>query len=269
MIIQFLNGERIDVEQYGLKRLFHYIPSLPVEHSKAVVDGGREIITNTRLRNRQIQVSFIYESQDISDYYLIRDEVNNLFLREEPYYIIFKKEPYKKWLVKLSQQFQLPPDPKMQEFTIDFITVNRYAESISSTQDLKEWDADVWSWNGGISWDEDLSYEFNTNNFVVNNLGTAIVDPRESYLEIELTANSTSLLTLHNRTTDERWTYNGKFSTTDKIIISGIQSFKNGTSIFLDTNKELISLAPGRNVFSITGNVKDINVKFKFNFLYK
>src|SRR5690606_37097200 len=103
-------------------------------------------------------VEFAYIVKDIYDYYLMRDELNALFLRQEAFYIIFKRENYKRWLVKIGDQFQLPPTPRGGSVTIKFRTVRKFAESIATTNSNKEWDADVWWFNGDITWDEPLNY---------------------------------------------------------------------------------------------------------------
>src|SRR5690554_5894922 len=172
MIIELLDGTRYDIEGYSLKRLYHRIPSLSLKHTTSTVEGrSGDVFVETRFSGRIISVEFLYKAHDIYDYYLLRDELNGLFAREESFYIVFKREPYKRWKVKLSQQFDIEPNRQMESFTIDFICENVFAESIATTTDLKEWDVDKWGWNNTIEWDEGLKYSFDTTSFVVKNLG--------------------------------------------------------------------------------------------------
>lgn len=271
MIIELLNGTRFDIADYDLKRLFHYVPSATIDHETTSVDGGSDIITNSKLNNRTIKVELLYISQDIYDYYLLRDELNNLFMRVEPFYIIFKREPYKRWLVKTADQFEIPPHPHMQSFTVEFVTLKNYAESVGTTMDLqafKEWDADLWGWGMGLDWDKTYQYEFTTSSFTVDNVGNAIVDPRQHELEIIIKATASSYIQLVNNTTGETYRYNGALSANDTLVIKGVRTLKNGVSAFKNTNHKLLSLTPGINAFTVTGGTIQ-NIKFNFRFLYK
>jgi len=269
MIIQLLNGKQMDIADYSLKRLFHYIPSVSLSHSVETVngrDGG--IFTDSQFTDRIITVEFLYESMDIYDYYLLRDEINALFSRKEAFYIIFKGEPYKRYLVKLNQAFQVKPNQHMESFEVQFTCVNIFAESIVSTQELKkEWDVNQWAWNGQITWDDDLQYTYNSNSFSVNNLGNVVIDPRQNELEIIVKGTFPSNLSITNSTTGDIYSYNGSITSGDTLTIKGVQSFKNGSSVFKDTNKKLLTLAVGNNNFTISGGTVS-SISFNFRFLY-
>ena len=56
-----------------------------------------------------------------------------------------------------------------------------------------------------------------------------------------------------NKTTGDVWQYMGTSNLNDEIVLEGIRSTKNGLSIFRDTNKRLITIAPGWNEFEIKG----------------
>lgn len=267
MIIELLNGVRYDIEDYGLGRLFHHIPSADITHNTTSVSGIGDIITETIIGQRTIPVDIAFKVADIFDFYLLRDELNALFLRKEAFYIIFKREPYKRWLVKINDGFTIPPTPRGGSFTLQFRTVQRYAESIATTTSEKEWDADVWGWNNTITWDEPLTYIFSTNTFNVLNLGTAEVEPENWGLLITVKATAESFLKIRNVTTGEEYQYNDSLTTNDTLLIKNVQSFKNGTSVFKDTNKQVISLVPGVNNIEITGGtVQSIAFDFRFPF---
>lgn len=268
MIFQRLDGTMYDISNYGLTRLYHNIPSSDIEHNTVSIDGRGPIITSSTIGQRTISVDMLFQVADIYDYYLLRDEVNSLFLLEESFYIIFKREPYKRWLVKVADGYKLPPHPKAGTFTVNFRTQNRYAESIATTLDIKEWDIDKWGWNGTIGWDEDLRYRFTTNIFSVNNLGNVKIDPREHQLDIIVKGNFPSHFKLINTTTADAYQYNGPLTSSDELKMSGISTFKNGISSFKNTNKKLISLAPGINNLVIEGGTIN-SISFNFRFLNK
>lgn len=268
MIIEYVNGTRIDVADYNLTRLYHYIPSLEIEHTSSAVEGIGQIITHTQLKSRMISVEFMVKSYDIFDYYLLRDEINDLFTREDSFYIIFKREPYKRYKVRLAKQFEVPPQKRLGKFTVEFVVVQRFAESVASTSDVKEWDTDKWAWNGLISWDDDLQYQFTTSSFTVKNLGNVVVDPRESELEIVLTGSFTDYVKITNETTGDVYQYNRSLSSTDELRLKGIRTLKNGTSDFKHTNKQLLTLAVGDNHITVEGGTLT-SIAFYFRFLFK
>lgn len=268
MIIELMDGRQLDIANYSLKRLKHYIPSIAVSNFTDVVDGrDGNVFLESTFDSRTIRVELLYDSYDIEDYYTIRDEVNALFVRKQPFYIIFKAEPYKRYKVRLSGSFELEPDQHMDSFIVNFICEDLFAESIATTKSIKDWDSGVWGWNGAITWDEDLKYSFNSNSFTVYNLGNVNIDPRQSFLEIAIKGSFASQVTITNQTTGETYTFNGNLSPSDTLLLKGIQSFKNGTSVFRNTNKKLISLNTGDNNFTVTGGTIS-SIDFDFRFLY-
>lgn len=269
MIIQELNGNIIDINDYNLKRLFHYIPSANIINELSPAQGRYDELVSSKLNNRNIRVEFLYDTVDIYDYYLLRDELNDIFMRTDPFYIIFKKEPYKRWLVKTANQFEVPPNPHMQSFVVEFITLNGYSENIYSVSQYvsKEWDLGLYAWNNSIQWVDDYFYSFTEKTFNLYNGGTAKVDPRISDLKINI-RGSGNTLRITNITTNEIYEFNGNLSSTDSLLIDGVRTFKNGISSFKDTNKKLISLAPGINQFVVEIDLLD-SINFDFRFLYK
>lgn len=272
MIIQLLDGTQYDIEDFSLKRLYHHIPSIKVHHNTTSVEGKSGwVFLESQYSERSISVVLLFEATDIYDYYLIRDEVNALLARTEPYYIIFKKEPYKRWLVRIQDNFELPPDPQMEAFTVQFICEKVYAESVATTLEMennKEWDTDIFGWNNTITWDEDLSYTFTENQFVVKNLGNEAIDPREHELIITIQGNFPNGLILVNATTGEVYVYHKPLTTDDVLVIDGIATFNNGISDFGNTNKKLITLTPGNNYMTILSGTLT-SAAFNFRFLYK
>ncbi|WPK12597.1 phage tail family protein [Lysinibacillus louembei] len=270
MIIELENGTRYDIANYSLKRLFHDIPSVEIAHTIQSVEGNGDIVTASNFKQRVITVRFLYIVQDIYDYYLLRDELNALFLQEKPFYIIFKREPYKRYKVRLMQQLSMEPSTHMNSFDVQFRMENLFAESVGTSlnlQSTKQWDADLWGWGMGIDWDKTYSYEHSSNHFSIENIGNALIDPRQHELEIIVKANAASYLQITNQTTGDVYKYGGTLTVNDTLVLKGIQTLKNGLSVFKETNKKLISLAPGQNIFTVEGGTIQ-SIAFNFRFLY-
>lgn len=264
------------MSDYSLKLLKYYIPSVSMEHQSSTVDGSDgNIFGKSRFSGRTITAKFMYKAFDYHDYKLFIADINALFARKEYFYIIFNAEPGKRWKVRLAESYS-PNEllKKVGELEIKFICENIYAESVPTTMDLKnmvetskEWDVDKWQWGMGIDWDDDLNYSFSSNNFIVKNYGNVLVDPKQHEIEIVLKGSFSSSVTITNRTTGETYSFNSALNGTDTLILKGIQSFKNGVSVFKNTNKKLLSLAVGENSFQITGGTVH-SIAFNFRFLY-
>lgn len=271
MIIQFLDGTTKDIQDYNLKRLFHQIPSLDVNHVIESVEGRGSLVVGTQYQQRVITATLLYIVQDIYGYYLLRDELNALFARDEPFYIIFKREHWKRYKVRLAQQLEIEPNQHMNSFDISFRMDDLFAESVGTSLDLQnrgEWDADLWGFGSGIDYDTNYNYTFNTNNFLVKNIGNHKIDPRISNLEITLKGTFNSFVQITNHTTGDVYRFNNPLSSTDTLRLSGVRTLKNSLSAFKHTNHKLITLALGDNQITVEGGTID-SVVFDFRFLYK
>lgn len=272
MIIQFLDGAEYDIEQHGLKRLFHYIPSLTVERESVIVEGrSGSIPVSYRYGDRIIKTRILYKVADIYDFYLFRDEVNAKFAMREPFYVTFKREPYKRWFVSLAAPFEIEPNKQAGEFELEFVCENVFAEAIATTADIKEWDVDKWAWNGSINWDEDLQYTFTSTSFAVHNLGTQEIDPRENELKITIRGDFPNGFTMTNQTTGESFVYKGALSSTTALTVDGMRVLKGSISDFINAKDgDFISLKKGQNNIVINTNGGTLtSVAFDFRFLYK
>lgn len=263
-----MNGEVIDVTKNDVHWLSHVIPSIDVEHNIEDVDGrDGGVILNTVFKQRTILVRLLYEVMDIQDFYLLRDEMNSLLVAKQSFYVTFKEEPYRRWKVRLAQQFEMTPNPDMEAYEFQLLTDNIFGESIATTRTPREWDVDLWAWDGALNWDEEDSFIHNTNNFTIKNLGTAPINPKQSELEIIVKGNFASNFTLRNKTTGDTYILNRGLSNSDTLIINRVNSFVNETSVFGQTNKRLINLAVGVNEFEVSGGQIE-SIEFNFRFLF-
>lgn len=274
MIIELLNGTRIDVTDYNLAlKEPPRIASIKLSHKTEKLDGRRgSVFLESKFDERVIPVDFVYKSVDTIDYILLRNDLNALFLREEAFFIIFKVEPYKRWLVRLNSLIDMEPDEIeiVGDLHIEFICENIFAESVGTSLQLAEqnFDSGLWGFGSKIDVDKQYNYRFSSNSFVVENIGDVEIEPCESELEITIRAVAAQYLQVRNNTTGETYRYNGVLSSTDELKITGVRSLKNGTSVFGATNGQLLTLAAGANSFSVTGG-RVASIEFKFRFLYK
>ena len=271
MIIQFLDGTTKDIKDYNLKRLFHRIPSLEMNHMFEPVEGRGDLVAGTQYKQRVITVTLLYIVKDIFGYDLLRDELNALFARDEAFYILFKREHWKRYKVRLAQQFLIEPNQSMESFELQFRMDDLFAESVGTSLDLQnrgEWDADIWGFGSGINYDTQYKYTFYTNSFVVKNIGNHTVDPCISNLEITLKGTFGSFVQITNHTTNDVYRFSNALSASDTLKLTGIRTLKNSLSAFKYTNHKLLTLVPGDNIITVDGGTVDIAI-FDFRFLYK
>lgn len=244
MIIEKLDGTIIETEQYGIKLLTHSISSPSVRVVTEEIDGRDGYVeVDTTYDGRKIRASFFMRAVDRQDFPLLRNEVFRIFSTKELFYF---HEPNQKrrWLVR-SNGFEIEKyPPRVGTFEIEFSSPSPFGESIKP-----------------------VPYTFTTPTFRIFNAGDVDIDPRVFPLKITFTGASTNL-TITNATTGDMWRYTGTTQTGDTITLDGVRSLKNGASIFGNTNRQLITIAPGWNDFSVVGTTGAFEISFNFHFYY-
>ena len=246
MKIELLDGTEIDIAEYSLGVEDYNIPSVEIEHQTAVVDGlDNQIVTDTRFTGRTISVVFCYVAKDHQNYILLRNQLNGLFARKTPFYIRFKDDSTRRWMVRLASQFVTEKELEtVGSMSIDFRCEKLYAESVTAS-----------------------NYTFNTANFIVKNTGTETVDPRESQLDITLKGVFAKQVKMTNKTTGDVFIFTGALTANDTLKLTGVRTLKNGVSALKNTNKKLITIASGDNDFLIEGGTVS-SIVFNFRSLY-
>jgi len=259
-----INGQLIDLEEYGLTGLRLIIPSPSYETVRESIPGRGMITLGKDLLPRDIVAEFKVSGVDYEDSLLVRDELYTIFSKGNMFYIGEAKQPGKRWLVECTEQWS-PERLNIYTLTISIplLAPSGTAESIGTTIDPFTFDEEVWQVGGGLLADE-VHYTHTGAMFNIYNAGIK-VDPRYMDLVIEYKGASSNL-TIKNETTGDMWEYNGSSNVSDTIKLDGVRSEKNGLTILRDTNKRLISLAEGWNGFRLTGTQGSFTVTFKFRF---
>ncbi|MED3716029.1 phage tail family protein [Geobacillus thermodenitrificans] len=267
MIIERLNGTIIDTEQYGIKLLTHSISSPSPRVITEEIEGRDGYIElGTTFDGRKIRASFFMHAVDRHDFPLLRNEVFRIFSTKELFYF-HEPDQKRRWLVR-ANGFEIEKyPPRIGTFEIEFSSPSPYAESIGTTLDPFTFDAELWQIGQGLTGEDDMVYTHSASNFKIYNAGDVTIDPRVLPLKITFTGASTNL-TITNKTTGDTWQYTGTTTANDTITLDGIRSLKNGLSIFGNTNRKLITIAPGWNNFTITGANGSFTISFDFRFYY-
>ncbi|MGI2329647.1 phage tail family protein [Planococcus sp. YIM B11945] len=260
-------GNKIDVAKYGLTGSGLVIPSPSYREERDTIPGrDGEISLGRDLEPRQLRAPFRMKAADYEDALLLRDELYALF--SKAMYIGETKQPGKWWRIRMVEGWTpVRVNPWTYKMDIPFYCESGKAESYGSTADALNWDADKWQWGMGLSPDE-FGYEKTTTRFIIHNAGHVSVDPRQMPLVITLKGTAASFVEIINHTTGETFRYDGKLNASNTLTINGIRFLIDGLSILRQTNKKLITLAPGANDIEVKGvTVERIFFDFKFYYL--
>jgi hypothetical protein len=249
-----LNGTIYDMGEMGILVNRFNIESPEPIHYREKLDGrDGEIDLGTEYGPRKIKAKMTMISDD---YQSLRDEVFQIFDSKEAFYLLSDELPTKRILVKVDSSYSMDRRWNVGEFEIGFISTGAYFESVETTLNLV-----IAQMNGNKS----QKYKHTTSTFEILNDGYITIDPRQYPFLIEFKGTSTNLQ-IKNLTTGDTWTYTGTTTASDSIKLDGIRSTKNALSIFRDTNRKLITLAPGWNEFQIVGASGAFEISFDFRF---
>ncbi|MGM9925224.1 MAG: phage tail family protein [Bacillus sp. (in: firmicutes)] len=261
------DGTIIDMHEKNLFVNFFRISSPSPEHSVEQVDGRHgNIYLGTTLQERKIATQLTVEASDYKDFDMFRDELFRIFNPLEEFYIVRDIQPKKKLKVSVANQFDLEYVwLELGELPVEFVIHSTFLESVSTTLPPLTFESEAWQTGQGLNLEEPV-YVHQSKTFRIFNAGDVPVDPRSMDLLIKFVGNATNLQ-IKNLTTGDTWQHTGSLVKSDTLLLNGIKSLKNGQSIFKNTNKKLITIAPGWNDFEITG-ASDFLITFDFRFYY-
>lgn len=266
LIIKRLDGTEYRTQDYGLKTLDFRIDSPSPNTITEIIEGRSGFIDlGTVYEGRSMEASF-FMSTGSTEYTVRRNDIFRIFDSREHFYLIDDREPSRRWLVKCDGGYQIEQiTANKGRFNVQFISSQPYSESTFTTLNPDEHSQVLQVSQENFN-DPPVQYSFTTDTFFVWNDADITINPREHYLKIIFSGASTNLQ-IDNLTTGDTWSYTGSTIAGDEVVIEGIRSLKNGTSIFRDTNRKLITLSRGWNEFTIMG-ATDINIDFDLRFIY-
>lgn len=259
-----LDGQKIKLDGFGGLRL--KIPSPSFELVTEEIEGGKEIVIDKILQPRHITAEFLAEGKDYIDSLLMRDIIYSQ-INEPEFFVSESKLPQKRWRVHFHEEYT--PERlniRAQSFDIPLTAMSGLAESTGTTLDDLTFTAEKWQVGQGLTLEEP-KYTHSTNTFSIFNAGDVPIDPRKLPLKIIYRGASTNLK-IKNLTTGDEWAHDGTSGSNDNITLDGVRSLKNDTSIFKDTNKKLLTIAPGWNDFQLTGTSGSFLISFEHRFYY-
>lgn len=236
---------------------------------------------------REIVVPFYYKAQDNADYALLRDELFRLAAHGEPFYIREMRRTVrnqgdslliggKRYYVRLAGAIEpeQTQDYGFGELTFETVRLP-YAESVGTTADIQASgiadDPALWGYGMGlIAEDGALKYTHTGRSFRIYNAGDVAVLPFGYDLRIDITgaANAGNNFALTNVTTGDVFALKDRvLAPSDVLTLAGPVVTINNAAALRQTNRGIITLAPGWNDFTISG-ADSATVAFDFRFYY-
>lgn len=244
--LETLEGKQFDLSQCGLRPLKLEIDSLSPRNEIELIEGQHgHIDIETTYDARTMRVFFLLEASDKVEFLKLRNEIYRLFNGKTYFYLIETRLPDRQWKVRSVSKF-IPDKANAITaiFTVELVSATPFSESVNLVE-----------------------YKY-SNNFSFNNIGDESIDLRtQNETEIEFKGVSNGL-SIRNKTTGDIWSYKGTITANDIVLLKGIRSTINGQSIFGQTNKKIITFAPGWNDFGILGATDfTLTIRTRFYFI--
>ncbi|WP_339168718.1 phage tail family protein [Bacillus sp. FSL M8-0315] len=266
--IVYDNGSTVDMARDLSVLVRSFVPGAPspnIYYEKIEGTNG-SIRTGKDFGIRSIKAECRLFAEDTDDFFLLRNKIVAALYKQTQFYVIVESEPYKRWKVEVSSSFDVDRIGTTGDFNIQFDCADGFAESLGTTLDPFTFDANRWLLGEGLT-DTVPSYTHKTTSFSIYNAGDIPIDPVEMPLIIAYKGGSSNL-TITNQTTGDVWKYSGTTSSGDTIVLNRVRATKNNISIFGNTNRKFITLAPGWNHFKLSGTSGSFEVSFNFRFYY-
>ncbi|KGB13903.1 hypothetical protein KY41_10655 [Latilactobacillus sakei] len=153
-------------------------------------------------------------------------------------------------------------------FTIPFENPSGYKYSLARSDNLYDYDSELWQVGMNLPNGQDIGYHFTQLNFDVYNASDIPIDPYYQKHDLRIICHfNGSNLTILNKTNGSSWQYQKAASKSDTIILDGIKTTLNGDPASVNTDYGNIVLETGYNNISVTG-ATDIDITFSFPFIY-
>lgn len=160
-------------------------------------------------------------------------------------------------------------DGSSTEIEVSLNVYKGYSESVNWTDSEFLFDSN-WMFENGIPLDFTPKYTHTSNQFTIWNGSTDTINPRFKHdLKILINLNASGGFELVNYTTGDIFKYNKSIDKNNDFVLDGVYAYRDINRVGIDTNRGIITLAPGKNEFKIKGDVSDIKTTFKFPFIYR
>lgn len=234
----------------------------------AIIDG--QAYSYSQVGMNTINGRFVLHYGDWYDYKMKKHEIARFFMQKGLYRIRTDAEPGIVKFVRAGNFTIKNPEDRSHyiQFTIPWENPSGVKWSLPYSDDLMEYDQDLWQYGMNLPNGEDLQYHYvNTHNFDIYNASDIDIDPVERYpLQIIVTGFH-GKFDMVNETTGDEIVYTEPLKPEDKLVWDNLSVYKNGELDNGSSNLAWIRLKQGWNHFKIYG-YDNIDITFHFRFVY-
>lgn len=265
------DGDEIDARDICSGLDFLGDDSDPVLINTYASDAGTDgqAYSYSQIANNVVNAKFVLHFNDYYDYKMKKHELARFFMQKGLYRIRSDAEPGIVKFVRAGNfTIETPQGRTSQQFTIPFDNPSGVKWSLAFSDDLMNYDQDLWQVGMNLPNGQDLHYHFvNTHEFDVYNASDIDIDPRQKYpLQIILTGFN-GKFDMINETTGDEIIYASPLDPSDTLVWDNLSVYKNGNVDNGATNLAWIRLKRGWNHFKIFGYDK-VDIRFHFRFVY-
>ncbi|AYE38401.1 phage tail family protein [Companilactobacillus zhachilii] len=238
----------------------------PVDNWQKINTRDGQTRTSGSFDSRDIQSTWMIDATNESEFLMLIEELQNFFMIRGGFWIVFSREPTYKYRVVTKPIVPTYFNEKAGTFQITFNNYTGVRESVGTSLEIFDKNKNFFSYGMGMP-NKDISFESKEKKFSIYNPSSFAIDPlaQHHYLKIHIRGSGSPTLT--NNTTGESFTYNRVLTSSDELILDGVNPMINGTNDGINSDHGTISLAKGNNEFEISG-LSNSDVSFEFYFIY-
>ena len=265
-------GDEIDAEDItsGLRFLDDDSDSVLTNTyaNDAIIDG--QAYSYSQVGMNTINGRFVLHYGDWYDYKMKKHEIARFFMQKGLYRIRTDAEPGIVKFVRAGNFTIKNPEDRSHyiQFTIPWENPSGVKWSLPYSDDLMEYDQDLWQYGMNLPNGEDLQYHYvNTHNFDIYNASDIDIDPIERYPVQIIVTGFHGKFDMINETTGDEIVYTEPLEPEDKLVWDNLSVYKNGELDNGSSNLAWIRLKQGWNHFKIYG-YDNVDITFHFRFVY-
>lgn len=265
------DGDEIDAREICSGLEFNGDDSDPVMTNTYTTDSGVDgnVYSYSQITNNTVNARFTLYFSDYYDYKLKKHELARFFMQKGLYRIRTDAEPGVVKFVRAGNfTIETPQMTLYKDFTIPFENPSGVKWSLAYSDQLMNYDQNLWQVGMNLPNGQDLQYHFvNQHRFQIYNASDIDIDPRQRYpLQIAITGINGNF-DMINETTGDEVIYSGGLEASDTLLLDNVSVYKNGKLANGDTNLAWFRLKKGWNTFKIFG-YNPVDIRFHFRFVY-
>lgn len=266
------NGDEIDAETITSGLHFLDDDSDPILTTTYTTDTGVDgsVYSTSQVGKNIINARFYLTYGDWYDYKMKKHEIAQFFMQKGLYRIRSDAEPGIVKFVRAGNFTIKNPEDRSHvvQFSIPFDNPSGVKWSLPYSDDLMNYDQNLWQYGMNLPNGIDLKYHFvNEHHFKIWNASDITIDPAQRYDLKIIVTGQTGKFDMVNQTTGDEIVYVNSLQPNDQLVWDDMYCYCNGELSTDSTNLAWMRLAPGWNEFKIYGYNK-VDIKFHFRFVY-